>query len=100
MAVRPGPRVFSFLKSFFVFLSRFFLPPVLSGPQGAASSFVPAGPGSPAPIRAARHSPSARAHDVLPDLGKPLGRNAPHLTDDAKGGTRCSAGQRSTLRPH
>jgi len=34
---------FSFLKSFLVFLSRFFLRLFSLGPQGAVSSFVPGG---------------------------------------------------------
>ena len=50
-------------------------------PQGAG--FPRSGPvesRSPAPLRAA---PRGCAHYVVPDWGKPRGRNAPHLTDDS-----------------
>jgi len=71
--------IFLFLKSS-SFPFRFSLAS-RSVPQGAHFPLsCPVVSRSPAPIRAA---PRGCAHDVVPDLGKGLGRNAPHLTDDS-----------------
>lgn len=82
MAVRCEPTFFSFSKSFFVFLARFFL---RSGFLFARRAQLPFFVSGRVPVTSSYSSIGSLAKPMMSCLtvGNRLGRNAPHLTDDS-----------------